>query len=246
MEHEKSNPQKIIFPKQGDKQKTIYIGDDADLHEAAEHLRDTYKRKSQARFDLIFRAIKEYNRCKKSCHAASFYDFIKKLLFREENLPWQFNSFKQGYAIVEAFPDLKWRSKRKLLYSHYRAIANADLDKQEKYIVRKTFERKIDKRKKVTIADIKRELKNRYEIGTYLEQYKVITYCTKRQFLEQVGDMVSDYKEIRNGSRVDVRLKLVRQTKDQKVKAKKKTPPPRDTSTFSIHIKESVQPNPPL
>lgn len=235
MEQEKSKSPKIIFPKAADKRKIIYIGDDADLHEAAEHLRDTYKKKSQARFDLAFGAVKEYKRCKKSCHAVSFYDFIEKLLYREKDLPWEFNSFKQGYAIVEAFPDLKWRSKRKLFYSHYRAIANADLEKQEKYVVRRIFERKVEEEEEeVTIADIKRFLKNEYKIGSYLEEGKIITYCTKRQFLDQVGVMVSDYKEIRNGSRVNVRLKLVRQTKDQKGKAKKKTPPPKDISTFSI------------
>jgi len=224
----------IIFPKQAEKQKIIYVGNDADLHEAAEHLKDTYKRKSQARFDLVFRAVKEYQRCKKSCHAVSYYDFIKKLLYREKGLPWKFNSFKQGYAIVEAFSDLKWRSKRKLFYSHYRAIANADLEKQEKYVVRKIFERKVEEEEEVTIADIKRLLKNKYEIGNYLEEGTIITYDTKKQFLKRVGEMVSGYKEIRGGSKVRVTLKLVRQTKDQKGKAKKKTPPSKDISTFSI------------
>ena len=231
---EKPNPPKISFYKTADKQKIIYVGDDADLHEAAEHLRDTYKKKSQARFDLAFGAVKEYKRCKKSCHAVSFYDFIEKLLYREENLPWQFNSFKQGYAIVKSFPDLKIRSHRKLFYSHYRAISNADLGQRIKCIVRGIFEKKMDEGKKVTIKDIRRLLKNKYEIGSYFEEEKVIAYHTKKQFLRKVGAMVSAYKEIKDGSQVNVTLKLVKQAKAQKRKAKKKAALPKDTPTFSI------------
>jgi len=234
MEQEKFKPQKIIFSKAVDKRKTIYVGDDADLHEAAEHLRNAYKRKSQARFDLAFGAVEEFNRCKKSCRVTSFYDFIEKLLYIEKNLPWKFNSFKQGYAIVKAFPDLKRRPNRKLFYSHYRAIANADLKQQEKYIVRQIFERKMEKGEKVTITEIKRLLKKKYKIGKYLEEGRVITYYTKKQFLRKIGEMISGYKEIRDGSKVNVALKVVRQTKDEKKKLKNKIPPPKTNFTFSI------------
>lgn len=226
--------QKITFSELSDKQKTAYAIDYTGLHEAAERLRNLYKRKSQARFDLAFGAEEEFNRRRKSSHIYSFYDFIKELLNKEKNLPWKFNSFKQGYAIVKAFPDLKRRSHRKLFYSHYRAIANADLNERIKYFVRGKFEREMEEEKKVTIGEIKRFLKNQYEIGSYIEKEKVITYHTKKGFLRKVGAMVLGYKEIRDGSKVNVKLKLVRQTKEQKKKAKKKTAPLKDASILSI------------
>jgi len=231
-----SKSQKITFLDSSDKQKPVYI-DYTGLHEAAERLKNLYKRKSQARFDLAFGAQEEFKHCRKTSQEYSFYDFIKDILRKNKDLPWKFNSFKQGYAIVKSFPDLKIRSRRKLFYSHYRAIANADLNKREKCFVRDKFEKKMEKEGKVTIDQIKNFLKKQYGLGSYGVKDKTITFKTKRHFLRRVGAMVSAYKDIKHDSEVNVKLKLIKQASEQKKKA------PSKNTAFSVRIKKLVESN---
>jgi hypothetical protein len=176
----------------------IYFQRDAEVYRAI------YAKSSNLSFELafeLFTRIDNWGKATKRIGSKNYFKGIKKC----QKILWSENSVRQAYAVAKQFKDLENAEQRKLSFSAYREIANADLSSEKQNEIRKVAEEgkfSFGKIRELVRTELKKEVKEKY-----LEIEDEVIFYGEEDCLKQFKDFLQRNKSnLKNG--VPIKLKF--------------------------------------
>jgi len=175
------------------------------FHKDAEVYRAIYAKSSNLSFELAFELfirIDNWQKATKRIGSKNYFKGIKKC----QKILWSENSLRQAYAVAKQFRDLENEEQRKLSFSAYREIANADLTSEKQNEIRKIAEE--GKFSFGKVRELVRTELNKEEVeDEYLEIEDEVVFYGEEDCSKQFKDFLQRNKgNLKNG--VPIKLKF--------------------------------------